>query len=123
MATEFSLPVALSFAETLTMPLASISNVTSICGTPRGAGGIPIKSKLPKILLSAAISLSPCKTLMPTWVWESAAVEKTWDFLVGIVVFLLINRVKTPPKVSIPKESGVTSNKRISFTSPLKTPP
>ena len=36
-----SLFVALSLAETLTIPLASISNVTSICGTSRGAGGIP----------------------------------------------------------------------------------
>jgi hypothetical protein len=33
-----SLPVPLSLAEALTMPLASISKVTSICGTPRGAG-------------------------------------------------------------------------------------
>ena len=36
-----SLPVPLSLADTLTIPLASISNVTSTCGTPRGAGGIP----------------------------------------------------------------------------------
>lgn len=36
-----SLPVPLSLADTLTMPLASMSKVTSICGTPRGAGGIP----------------------------------------------------------------------------------
>ena len=34
-----SLLVALSLAVTLTMPLASMSKVTSICGTPRGAGG------------------------------------------------------------------------------------
>jgi hypothetical protein len=32
-----SLLVALSFADTLTMPLASISKVTSICGTARCA--------------------------------------------------------------------------------------
>ncbi len=31
-------PVPRSLAETLTMPLASRSKVTSICGTPRGAG-------------------------------------------------------------------------------------
>jgi hypothetical protein len=37
----FSLPVALSFADTCRMPFASMSNVTSICGIPRGAGGIP----------------------------------------------------------------------------------
>ena len=36
-----SLPVPLSLADTLTIPLASISNVTSTWGTPRGAGGIP----------------------------------------------------------------------------------
>ena len=36
-----SLPVPLSLADTFTIPLASISNVTSTCGTPRGAGGIP----------------------------------------------------------------------------------
>src|SRR5438270_149960 len=50
-----SLPVPLSFAWTLTMPLASMSKVTSICGTPRGAGGMPTRSKLPSSLLSAAI--------------------------------------------------------------------
>ncbi len=33
-----SLPVALSLAVTLRMPLASMSKVTSICGMPRGAG-------------------------------------------------------------------------------------
>ena len=32
-----------SLADTLTMPLASMSKVTSICGTPRGAGGMPIE--------------------------------------------------------------------------------
>src|SRR6478735_9538334 len=36
-----SLPVPWSLAETLTMPLASMSKVTSIFGTPRGAGAIP----------------------------------------------------------------------------------
>jgi hypothetical protein len=60
------LPDALSFAETLTIPFASMSNVTSIWGMPRGAGGMPTKSNWPSILLSEAISRSPCKTLMPT---------------------------------------------------------
>ena len=32
-----------SLAVTLTIPLASIENLTSICGMPRGAGGIPSK--------------------------------------------------------------------------------
>jgi hypothetical protein len=37
---------------------------------------------------------------------------------VGMVVFLLINLVNTPPRVSSPRERGVTSNSRMSFTSP-----
>ena len=37
-----SFPVPLSRADTFTMPFASMSKVTSTCGTPRGAGGIPI---------------------------------------------------------------------------------
>ena len=36
-----SLPVPRSFADTFTIPFASISKVTSICGTPLLAGGIP----------------------------------------------------------------------------------
>mmetsp|Transcript_37007 Transcript_37007/g.62319 ORF Transcript_37007/g.62319 Transcript_37007/m.62319 type:complete len:388 (+) Transcript_37007:1130-2293(+) len=118
-----SLLVALSLADTLTMPLASMSKVTSICGTPRGAGGTPTRSNCPSSLLSAAISRSPCSTLMPTWVWLSAAVENTWLFFVGMVVLRLMRRVNTPPRVSIPRERGVTSNSRISFTSPRSTPP
>ena len=35
-------PVPRSLALTFTIPLASISNVTSICGTPRGAGAMPV---------------------------------------------------------------------------------
>src|SRR6202047_4111466 len=53
-----SFPLALSFADTFTIPLASMSNVTSICGTPRGAGGMPTRSSWPSSLLSAAISLA-----------------------------------------------------------------
>ena len=119
----WDLPVLLSLAETLRIPLASISKVTSIYGCPLGAIGIPESSKSPSFLLSAAISLSPWCTWIPTLVWLSAAVEKTWDFLVGIVVFLWISLVKTPPIVSIPRESGVTSRRRTSLTSPVNTAP
>ena len=48
-------------AETFTIPLASMSKVTSICGTPRGAGAIPSRWKVPKDLLSRANSRSPCR--------------------------------------------------------------
>ena len=49
-----SLPVPRSFADTFTMPLASISKVTSICGTPLLAGGIPSRRNWPRDLLSLA---------------------------------------------------------------------
>mmetsp|Transcript_14961 Transcript_14961/g.25489 ORF Transcript_14961/g.25489 Transcript_14961/m.25489 type:complete len:305 (-) Transcript_14961:866-1780(-) len=117
------LPDAFSFADTLTMPLASMSKVTSICGMPRGAGGMPTRSNWPSSLLSAAISRSPCSTLRPTWVWLSAAVEKVCDFFVGIVVLREISLVITPPSVSMPRDSGVTSSSRMSLTSPRSTPP
>ena len=55
----FCLPVDLSCAETLRMPLASMSNVTSIWGSPLGAGGMPDSSNLPSRLLSFVIARSP----------------------------------------------------------------
>ena len=86
-----SLPVPRSLAETFMMPLASMSKVTSICGTPRGAGGMPTRWKTPIVLLSRAISRSPWSTLISTDVWLSPAVEKVSLFLVGIVVLRSIS--------------------------------
>ena len=112
-----------SLALTFTIPLTSIEKVTSIWGTPLGAGSIPSNLNKPNCLLSLAIDLSPCNTLISTAGWLSAAVENTCDLVVGIVVFLSINTVITPPIVSIPNESGVTSNNKTSLTSPAITPP
>ena len=58
--------VPLSFAETLRIPLASISKVTSIWGTPLGAGGIPSRWNLPMVLLPEATGRSPCSTCIST---------------------------------------------------------
>jgi len=55
-------PVPLSYADTYKIPLASISKVTSIYGTPLGAGGIFVRSNLPKRWLSLVKGLSPSKT-------------------------------------------------------------
>jgi hypothetical protein len=55
-------PVPFSTALTFKIPLASKSYVISICGTPLGAGGIPSRLNLPKILLSFVIPLSPSYT-------------------------------------------------------------
>ena len=119
----WSFRVAVSFAVTFRMPLASMSNVTSICGTPRGAGGIPVKWNLPRVRFCAAMGRSPCSTCTSTEVWLSAAVENVSVFLVGIVVLRGIIGVATPPSVSIASVSGVTSSSSRSFTSPLSTPP
>jgi hypothetical protein len=62
----FSLPVALSLADTCRMPLASMSKVTSICGMPRGEGGMSVRLNWPRLLLPSAISRSPCSTWMVT---------------------------------------------------------
>ena len=90
---------------------------------PRGAAGISFNWKRPNVLLSVAIGRSPCKTWISTAGWLSAAVENVCDLLVGIVVLRSINLVKTLPIVSIPNESGVTSSKTTSLTSPVITPP
>ncbi len=118
-----SLPVPRSLAFTFRMPLASRSNVTSICGIPRGAGGIPSRWNFPIVLLSAAILRSPCSTWISTVGWLSEAVLKISLFFVGIVVLRSISGVITPPSVSIPSVSGVTSSSRTSLTSPFSTPP
>jgi hypothetical protein len=44
----------------------------------------------------------------------SAAVEKTWLLLVGMVVLRSTSLVITPPRVSMPSESGVTSSSTMS---------
>ncbi|KAF5213678.1 hypothetical protein ECC02_013781 [Trypanosoma cruzi] len=104
------LPVPFASADTFRMPLASRSKVTSIWGTPRGAGGMPDRSNVPSRWQSFVIARSPSKTWMCTPGWLSAYVEKIWLFLVGIVVLRLISDVMTPPAVSMPSVSGVTSS-------------
>ena len=104
------------------MPLASMSKPTSICGSPRGAGGIPVSWNLPSDLLWAAISRSPWSTWISTEDWLSSAVEKISDLRVGIVVLRSISFVITPPLVSMPRVSGVTSSRSTSLTSPASTP-
>ena len=74
------------------------------------------------VLLSSAIFRSPWSTWISTVVWLSSAVEKISDFSVGIVVFLWISGVITPPSVSMPSDSGVTSRSNTSVTSPDRTP-
>jgi hypothetical protein len=55
-----SFHVHLSFALTFKTPFASISKLTSTCGTHLGAGAIPSRINFQSDLLSVAISLSHC---------------------------------------------------------------
>mmetsp|Transcript_254 Transcript_254/g.628 ORF Transcript_254/g.628 Transcript_254/m.628 type:complete len:364 (-) Transcript_254:17-1108(-) len=118
-------PAPLSSADTRSTPLTSISKVTSICGTPRGAGGMFCRSNLPSRWLSFVMGRSPSKTWIVTVGWLSWAVEKIWDFLVGTTEFRGISLVITPPTVSIPSVSGLTSRSTMSpvSSSPPSTPP
>ncbi len=106
------------------MPFASMSKATSICGTPLGAGGTPIRWNLPRERTPGenTVSASPCRTWTSTVVWLSSAVVKISLLRVGMVVLRSISLVKIPPFVSTPRESGVTSSNRMSFTSPFSTP-
>merc|ERR1712157_641637 len=45
------------------MPLASMSKQTSICGWPRGMGGMPSRLNFPRMLLSRVMERSPSKNL------------------------------------------------------------
>ncbi len=50
---------------------------------------------------------------MFVYVYPSYTVLNIFDFVTGTRVFLLTNGVITPPTVSIPNVSGITSNNNI----------
>ena len=114
-------PVPRSFAPTLSTPFASRSKLTSIFGVPRGAGAMPSRWNVPICLLSRAIGRSPWNTCTSTDGWPSAAVVNTSVFLVGMVVFFGIITVSTPPSVSRPSDSGVTSSSWMSAAAPSRS--
>ena len=65
--------VALSVAVTFTMPLASMSKVTSICGTLAAGSRDAAQVELTEDLQVGGHSRSPCRTSISTEVWLSAA--------------------------------------------------
>ncbi|KAJ0926492.1 hypothetical protein HanRHA438_Chr04g0171821 [Helianthus annuus] len=67
----FFCPVVLSSADTFKIPFASMSKQTVICGTPRGAGGMPDSSNFPNKLLSRVRVRSPSYTWINTPGWLS----------------------------------------------------
>ncbi len=60
---------------------------------------------------------------MVTAVWKSAAVLKVWVCFTGMVVFRSMIFVWTPPRVSTPRERGVTSSRTMSEISPARIAP
>ncbi len=61
MVISLEIPEDVSAADTLRIPSASISKVTSIWGTPLGYSGIPVKSNFPNKWLCSVMGLSPSK--------------------------------------------------------------
>ena len=94
---DCSLPVWRSRAETLTMPLASMSKETSISGSPFLSCRMPWRMNSPSRSFSAACSDSPWSTRILTAVWLSRVVVKMCDFRTGTVVLRSISAAKCPP--------------------------
>ncbi len=93
------------------MPLASMRNLTSMRGRPAGMGGMPLRSKRARERQSAASSRSPCTTWMATLVWPSTPVVKCSVAEAGMVELRWMILATTPPRASMPRESGVTSSR------------
>merc|ERR1719442_287934 len=74
------------------------------------------------LLMRLIIALSPSYTWMVTAGWLSEYVVKVWVCLVGMVVFLLMRLVITPPAVSMPRDSGATSSSSRSDTASEVSP-
>ena len=94
--------------------MASIWNCTWTRGMPAGIGGMPRSLKRASERLSATSSRSPCSTWMSTAVWLSTPVVNISLPVAGIVELRRMIFDTTPPIVSMPSESGVTSSSSMS---------
>ena len=103
-----------SLAETLTMPLASMSNVTSSAASP-------LAPPAQRSIVARERTLALQDVHFHTGLTVSGG-RKDFALPGRIVVFREINVVMTPPSVSMPSESGVTSSSSRSLTSPESTP-
>mmetsp|Transcript_12820 Transcript_12820/g.31178 ORF Transcript_12820/g.31178 Transcript_12820/m.31178 type:complete len:309 (-) Transcript_12820:639-1565(-) len=97
------------------MPFASRWKPTSICGTPRGAGGSGPRVNPPSFMLSLQNCLSPWNTWIATLGWLSTSVVKTLLFFVGIAWLRSMMAVMMSPVVWIPSVKGVTSRRTMSL--------
>lgn len=146
-----SVPVEFSTAVTCRIPFESISNVTSICGTPFSTCGRPVRINDASLLLSYVPrhsanptfvnGRSPSNTCTSTSSWKSSLVVNIFIRRVGIyssaflfslsllptVLLRGMIFVITPPAVSTPNDSGTTSSRirsvEISFEEPIRIDP
>ena len=115
---DCSLPLPLSLAVTLRMPLASMSKVTSICGY-HGSRRNAIRRKFPATCYRRHPFRPGHVDLHVGLTVHSRGVRL--GLLRGNVVFRVIILVITAE--GLHAGSRVTSSSRMSFTSPARTPP
>ena len=77
---------------------------------PATIGGMPRSSKRASERQSDTSSRSPCTTWMAIAVWPSLKVVKSCARAVGMVLLRGMMRSTSPPMVSSPSESGITSS-------------
>ena len=77
---------------------------------PATIGGMPRSSKRASERQSATSSRSPCTTWIAIAVWPSWKVVKSCARAVGIVLLRGMMRSTSPPMVSMPSDSGITSS-------------
>ena len=108
--TAASTPEVSSRADTASRPSASTWNVTRMRAAPAAIGGIPRSSKRASERQSLMRSRSPCTTWIAIAVWPSLKVVNSCARDTGIVELRGTIFSASPPIVSRPSESGITSS-------------
>jgi len=108
--TEASIPEVLSFAETESSPSASTWKLTRTRAAPATIGGMPFSSKRASERQSDTSSRSPCTTWKLIPLCPSLKVVNSCARAAGMVVLRGMIFSVSPPKVSMPSESGITSS-------------
>ena len=107
---DASTPELCSRAVTLSSPSASTWKVTRMRAAPATMGGMPRSSKRASERQSDTSSRSPWTTWMAMAVWPSLKVVNSWARATGMVLLRAITRSTSPPMVSRPSDSGITSS-------------
>ncbi len=105
-----STPVDCSRAATDSRPSASTWKVTWMRAAPATIGGMPRNSKRASERQSATFSRSPCTTCSAIAVWPSLKVVNSCAREIGMVALRGTIFSVSPPIVSSPSDSGMTSS-------------